>query len=141
MPTDPSIVTAFRQTRYRVSYARERLTVLIDQPCPPLLEPWLRGHAGCTPGWLITAHNGDAQPLETGLNDARQRVLRDWVTGHGYPYLPTVHEDPGGRWPDEPGLLIAGIEQGLVRALGRRFRQLALVALPMEANAELVWLD
>lgn len=132
---------AFYATHYQIALEARRLTLRIGAPCPRALEPWLARHGGRTPAWLITACNPGAQALSAAENTSRSIALRAWATAHAAALLETVNRDPTGNWPDEPGLLIAGLEEGLARSAALRFRQLAMVAVRAGAPVELLWLS
>ncbi|GAB3683544.1 DUF3293 domain-containing protein [Salinisphaera aquimarina] len=134
------IQTLFASACYRVTLPSGFADLRIDAPCPDTLACWLARHAGSTPAWLITAHNPRAQLLDASVNRARATVLEHYATTRHLVALECVNQDPADAWPDEPGLLIAGLEEGMARALGRRFAQLAIVEVRIAQSVRLLWL-
>ncbi|MES1933742.1 hypothetical protein T35B1_14110 [Salinisphaera shabanensis T35B1] len=145
MTRDPEIDTdlnaAFEATRYRVFLAGESHVLHIGAPCPEPLNDWLSDRAFASCGWLITAFNPNAEQIDAERNAARDALLRDWAARRASAWLATVNEDPHGDWPDEPGVLVAGIEEGEVRAMARRLAQAAIVCVAARSAASLVWID
>jgi hypothetical protein len=140
----PNLKQAFAATRYQVALDGKWLTLTTGAPCPEPLAAWLRAQ-GSPIAWLITAYNPGARMLAATTNAARHAVLRDWVAQRGLACLDSVNVDPTQKWPsdpwpDEPGLLIAGLEEDLARALAGRFGQLAMLAVRPDAPVALVWL-
>jgi len=130
---------AFRHTLYCVNAHESMHTLHIGRPCPPALVDWIARYARTA--WLITADNPRAEPLDEAINQTRRQLLETWTRTRALACLACVNQDPLGGWPDEHGLLIAGIQEGSARALGRRFGQLAIVAVSGNRPVELVWLN
>lgn len=130
----------FTDAAYQVSLDDAWLTLTIGNACPETLAAWLRAHGNRT-GWVITACNPGAKILAPGINAARNRALHDWTDQHGLPCLESINVDPDGQWPDEPGLLIGDLEEGLARVLAQRFGQFAIVAAPPDRPVDLLWLS
>ena len=131
--------TAFEATDYRVFLDGDSHVLRIGAPCPEPIAKWLRHRAFALCGWLITAYNPNAQQIDRDLNHARDVLLRDWANRRATCWLDTVNEDPSGDWPDEPGVLVAGIEEGAVRSMAMRQEQVAIVQICSRAGAHLVW--
>lgn len=131
---------AFEATRYRVFIENDSHVLQIGMPCPEPIADWLVRRAFARCGWLVTAYNPNAEPIDAQRNAARDALLRSWTVRRACGWLETVNEDPDGSWPDETGVLIAGVEEGEVRAQGRRLGQAAIVAVPASAPVGLVWL-
>ena len=129
------IAKAFSQTLYRVGDH----TLQIGATCPPPLARWIVRRSRTA--WLVTADNPGAACCPGGFNQARRQALETWVRIQAFSYLACVNCNPDRKWPDEHGLLIAGLDEGGARALGRRFGQLAIVAVALERPVELVWLS
>ncbi|ERJ19959.1 hypothetical protein SSPSH_001134 [Salinisphaera shabanensis E1L3A] len=132
---------AFEATDYRVFLDNESHVLHIGAPCPEPLSDWLAHRAFTQCGWLITAYNPKAEQIDAACNQARDALLRAWAQRRAAAWLETVNEAPNGGWPDEPGVLVAGIEEGEIRAMGRRLDQAALVQIAAADSIELVWLD
>ena len=136
----PDLNAAFEAARYRVFLAGESHVLHIGAPCPEALHDWLSDQAFASCAWLITAFNPNAEQIDAERNHARDAVLRDWAARRASVWLETVNEDPNGDWPDEPGVLVADIEEGEVRAMARRLGQAAIVAVLANNVATLVWI-
>jgi len=131
--------SAFEATHYRVFLDDDSHVLEIGALCPEPVTEWISRHAGARCAWLITGYNPDAQPIDDARNRARDRLLREWAHTRANAWLETVNEDPGRHWPNEPGVLLAGIEEGEVRATARRFGQAAIVVVPVAAAIQLIW--
>lgn len=135
------IASAFQTTRYRVFLNGAPQDVHIAAPCPEALARWIRQYDGRRAAWLITAYNPQARALDEARNHARDRWLRHWVACRARASLDAVNQALDGGWPDEPGVLMAGVAEDEVRALARRLGQLAIVAVPANGPAVLVWIE
>lgn len=131
---------AFETARYRVFIGDGSHVLAIGAPCPQPIATWISRHASGHCAWLVTAHNPNAEQIDAERNRARHTLLRAWATRRAGGWLETVNEDPDNHWPDEPGVLAIGIDEGEVRAQARRFGQAAIVAVPAEGPVTLVWL-
>ncbi|MBS63074.1 DUF3293 domain-containing protein [Salinisphaera sp.] len=131
---------AFEATNYRVFLDGDSHVLRIGAPCPPAVADWLSQRACARRAWLITAYNPNAEQTDDASNHARDALLRDWADRRATAWLETVNEDPHGDWPDEPGVLIAGVEEGEARAMAHRLGQAALVQVAMNEPTALVWL-
>ena len=132
--------TAFEATDYRVFLDGDSHVLRIGAPCPEPIARWLTDRAFADCAWLITAYNPNAKQIDEASNRARHALLRDWADRRATAWLETVNEDPHGDWPDEPGVLIAGVEEGEARAMAHRLGQAALVQVAMNEPTALVWL-
>lgn len=130
---------AFRAAAYRVDLDGTQCVLRIGAPPPCALADWIARRTGATPAWLITACNPRGQRVSDAANRGRSLVLTQLIARSGLHNLAAVNRDPAGAWPDEPGWLIAGLEEGRARDLARRFDQAALVAVT-PANCTLVWI-
>ncbi len=97
--------------------------------------------AGVRTHWaLLTPCNPGSQRLADDANRQRLEQLRAEVRELGLAGYDSFNRDPGGGWPDEPGLLLADAADGVVEALGRRYGQNAFLAGRMGQASQLVWL-
>lgn len=131
---------AFMTTRYRIDHAGDLWTLRVGEPCPAPLTDWVHRYAGSRPAWLITGCNPGADALATARNRGRIQLVRLWAAECASAWLPSVNEAANGAWPDEPGVLAAGVEEGLVRSMGRRLGQLAVVTVSASGPVSLLWL-
>lgn len=140
MRTRNDLNDAFESTDYCVQYQGDTVTLKLYQPTPEPLAGWVSAHNDAAPAWLITAYNPGGEAASETDNRARQYVLDALLDRHGLERLAAVNRDTGGDWPNEPGWLVAGLEEGRARHLARRFGQAALVAVDRE-RVDLVWSD
>jgi|GEM_PF-643710 len=142
MTNDLSLDAAFSSTRYEIDLPNQQAAcvVRIAQPVPDALTAWIAGYSRSGTAWIITADNPDAAPCDDAFNSARRWALDAMLKRPGVRWLATQHRAGYHNWPVEHGRLITGLETGLALALGRRFGQLAVVALPAGQPAQLVWL-
>ncbi|HET7315338.1 DUF3293 domain-containing protein [Salinisphaera sp.] len=135
-PTE--LTPAFESTDYCVEHRDETITLKLYQRTPQPLADWIAHYNGDTPAWLITAYNPGGEAVDAADNRARQYLLDALLDRHGLHCLPAVNRDTGGQWPNEPGWLVAGLEEGMARNLARRFGQAAVVSVSRETSS-LIW--
>ncbi|MEO1593806.1 MAG: DUF3293 domain-containing protein [Pseudomonadota bacterium] len=95
--------------------------------------------AGVTQAAIVTAYNPGSDRQSADANGAADRILRAGLGERGFDLRDTVAIDPSGEWPDEPGVLVLGIDVEDARVLGRAFGQNAIVAIDDSGAASLVW--
>jgi nicotinamidase-related amidase len=92
-----------------------------------------------TPVFLITGWNpgGDALPRQDNerANEDLVRVLDD----AGFEFWPAVGADASSEW-SEPGFMVNGADRSSMRALGRRFGQVAIYEADA-AGVRIVWCE
>lgn len=140
MRSKTELAGAFAATDYRVEHGGRVITLHLGEPPPSQLVDWIVAWAGSSTAWLITGCNPGAEMVSRAENEARCRVLGTMLNRSGVSRLPAVNHDPKGLWPDEPGWLVAGLEEGMARNLARRFGQAAIVAV-RAGDANLIWLE
>jgi hypothetical protein len=120
--TPEGLLQAFAQTDYRVRLDADDVVVRVG--CGhDRLDRSLDGR-----DWtIITAFNPGARPGDDGDNRRRHERLCDDARQSGFETRPSVNRDPSGRWPDEPGLLIVGLNADARAQLARRFDQAAVL--------------
>lgn len=144
---DKSLDAAYRQARYRLPLLEPQR----EGVSAPALDLWigrteprlraLLSRHGVSRAALLTACNPRSVATSRARNEAAMRALAGAVRDTGYSSVESLAMDPQGRWPDEPGLLIFGIERGAALALARRFDQNALVWIDEAATPALLWVD
>jgi len=125
---------AYRKTIYRV-LADSPFDLRVDRYSPEL-EAWHRT-CGVSSSALITAANPRSQQLSDRENQARNRSMRGDL--QSWTVLPTSSVDPDGKWPMEPGLLIAGLGSELAQQLSSRWGQIAWLQSEHAASPALMW--
>lgn len=138
MRTKLELNKAFMATNYCVEYDGHVIVLNPTEPTPAELRPWLTSHVGAGSAWLVTAHNPGGELARAPRNRTRTWLLDMLLSRHGITCLPAVNKDPAGHWPDEPGWLIAGLEEGHLRCLAVRLGQAAVLAVGSNTVA-LLW--
>ncbi|MDA3921429.1 MAG: DUF3293 domain-containing protein [Salinisphaera sp.] len=132
---------AFDATDYQTILDGDACSIRIGRPAPAAVASWIDENAASGTAWIITGDNPGAAQDSPGRNDARRTLLAIWVDRPGIEAITSTHHASDGRWPDEHGLLIAGIDDALALSLGRRFGQAAIVAVSAHDVARLWWLE
>jgi hypothetical protein len=134
-PDLPSLVEAYRRTKYRVEAPEGSIDITIGEAAPELDRLLDRLGVGC---WaFITAYNPGSIRRSAELNERDTERLRRELEAEGFTTLPGAGIGEG--WPPERSLLVAGMDREQARAAGRRFGQIAVVAGLRGAVAELVF--
>lgn len=137
MPIPPGALRAFLDTDYRVRLRRGGWTVIrIDAPLPSVLHACVKEPG--MPWGFITAWNPLAQMTSRASNRPAQRELLSALRQLGAVPCAGVGVGSGGKndWR-EPGLFVTGLDFATLDALGRRFRQAAIVRGVGHGPAEL----
>jgi hypothetical protein len=101
---------------------REFDAFLLRQPLPFVL-------AGCSSvaGWgIITAYN-PGELLADCQNQLHQRRLRERIAASGWSFHDARNVADDAVWPEEASYLVQPVDEQQILALGREFRQLAVV--------------
>lgn len=108
----------------------------VGRRCAPLAELLDEHRATCAA--FITAWNPEGALVGHELNQTAQTLLEqetsatdDYVRGEGRDV---------GNWPPEPSILIPGISRAKAKAVGRSFRQNAIIWAGGNAVPELILL-
>jgi hypothetical protein len=120
---DRETLQAFAGTDYVVDPGGHDLVLRVGR-CHAALDRLL----GNRPWAIVTACNPLTQRLSEAENRDRNRRLGAELDAGDFDHWPACNRDPGGRWPDEPGFLVAGIDPAQARALGARHGQAAVLA-------------
>ncbi len=129
------LLDAYRNTDYVIMPDDGDIVVHIDAAAPALMA--LLDSQSCTTAALLTAFNPRSEPAGAAENRAAHARLLARLDG--YRLLPTVHRDPAGIWPDEEGVLVAGIDQDTAIQVARDFAQNALVWIAAGELPVLIW--
>lgn len=131
---------AYRKARYLVHAPAGPVELKIGE-LDAAAERLLAVRCGIEMNWaIVTACNplGEIAGDEDNAQAMAELQLR--VEAEGVRWLPTAALDPEGRWPAEVGLLLCDPQPGFAEALGREFRQNAVVRAVLGAPPELRWL-
>lgn len=130
-------IQAYRDAIYRVA-AEPPFSLAVDQPSHDLERVYRE--AGVRSAAFLTACNPVGRPLRRETNEDRQRQLRADLETEGLSFVEGVGCDPVGRWAGEPSFLVLGISSDQAEALGKNYRQNAIVWASDDAVPRLVLL-
>ncbi len=91
-------------------------------------------------GAFITAWNPFSKELSSEANKHWDRELKRYLSVRGFAFVEGEGRGRTGEWPPEPSILVFGISRTEASAIGRRYRQNAIVYVPRGRPAELVML-
>ena len=132
MLLSPELIAAYERAEYVV---HGKLTLKIGQRSAAL-DALLEAQ-GATSAAFVTAANPRG---ERRSNEENRTALAALEASLAHPVYPGEGIDPEGGWPAEPSLLVIGVPRGEAEALGRAFRQNAIVYIEKGAAPELVML-
>jgi hypothetical protein len=130
----PEKIEAYREALYRVEALEGPFVLRVDVPSPELLALFdLHRVSGAA---YVTAYNPEGRLAPQKENQRRQQELEadlnPWVC------FPGAGEDPAGKWPPEPSFLVLGIPLEKAKALGKKYRQNAILWMEADAVPRLV---
>jgi Protein of unknown function (DUF3293) len=132
------LVSAYRATDY-VAHGNG-WAVVIRIGHHSLVADRLLARMQARSGAFITAWNPFSKELSSQANEHWGRDLKRYLSVRGFAF---AEGDGRGRtedWPPEPSILAFGISRAEASAIGRRYRQNAVVYVPQGRPAELVML-
>ena len=91
-------------------------------------------------GAFITAWNPFSKSRSVGANAYWDRELRSCLSTQGFAFLAGEGRGQIEEWPAEASLFAFGISRARAAAIGRRFRQNAIVYVPLGRPAQLMML-
>jgi Protein of unknown function (DUF3293) len=91
-------------------------------------------------GAFITAWNPFGKSLSAGANAYWDRELKGYLSAHRLAYFAGEGRGNTGEWPPESSIFAFGMSRTQAASIGRRFRQNAIVYVPLGRPAELVML-
>ncbi|MFT5732537.1 MAG: hypothetical protein ACJA2W_001417 [Planctomycetota bacterium] len=132
-----SLVAAYRETLYEVEGDHPMVLRVGErsEPMSRLMEAG--GHVGAV---YVTACNPFSQPLGDAENGALQEELKEALAGEGRTFIEGQGRHPSGGWAPEASLLVLGLQRDEAAALGRRWRQNAVLWIGRETIPELLLL-
>jgi acetyl esterase/lipase len=77
------------------------------------------------PFWVVTSDNPYSSALDAAQNERRRADLVGLLASRGVTAHATLARDPSGRWPDEEGVALEGVDAGLARHLAELYDQFA----------------
>jgi hypothetical protein len=133
-----ALVSAYRETDY-VAHGNGRVVVVrIGHQSMGVDKLLARMHA--RNGAFITAWNPFSKSLSLGANEYWNRELKRYLIIRGFTFVGGEGRARAGEWPPEPSIFACGISRTEASAIGRRYRQNAIVYVPLGRPAELVML-
>lgn len=130
---------AFEATDYLVHTGDDWRRINIGRPAGDTLSVWLKKNCDASCAWIVTAYNPRAAPNDEAANRQRDAALKACLDAAGHRYVAANSRARDSTWPDEPGVCILDMDEGLARALALRFAQAAMVAVPVAGLPQLVW--
>ncbi|WP_273452662.1 DUF3293 domain-containing protein [Nevskia ramosa] len=131
---------AYRLARYVVSTPAGPVEVRIGA-VDAATERLLAARCDIDSNWaIVTACNPLGEIAGDEDNAQAMAELQGRLDAAGVRWLPSVALDPEGVWPAEVGVLLCDPQPGFAEALGREFRQNAIVRAVLGAPPELRWL-
>lgn len=127
--------SAFRRARYRVFAPAGELLLRVDQPDVKLAE-LLANSAGTAA--LLTAFNPHGRRQAPFRNRRSQQLLMRTLKQQGRIMFAARNEDPRGRWPVEPSLLVMGMLEKDARRLAARHGQAAFLWIETGGTPRLI---
>ncbi len=133
-----NLVSAYRATEY-VAHGNGWVVVIRIGHRSVVVDRLLaRMHA--RDGAFVTAYNPFSKELSFEANEHWNRELKRYLSVRGFAFVEGEGRGRIGGWPPEPSILAFGISRTEASAIGRRFRQNAVVYMPRGRPAELVML-
>lgn len=132
-PAGRHLEEAYKQTLYHVADLGFRIRC--DQYHPDL-DAWLQDQ-GWTSWAFITAYNPLSQMQTAEMNQQNTALLALELAA--YPHYPASGVPLYGAWPPEPGFFIINMSEEAILALGRQFRQYAVVFGERGKASQLLW--
>jgi putative PIN family toxin of toxin-antitoxin system len=132
MLLSPQLIAAYERADYEV---HGHFTLRIGRRSGAL-DALLEAH-GAASAAFVTAANPRGEKRADADNRA---ALAELEASLACPFYKGQGRDPDGNWPAEPSLLVVGIPRGEAEALGRAWRQNAIVFIEKGAAPELVML-
>jgi hypothetical protein len=136
MPSD--LVLAYRATDYVAFNGSRAFLVRIGHRS--LVIDGLLTRMKKRSGAFITAWNPYSKSRNTGANAYWDRELKSVLRARGFAFLAGEGRGQIGEWPPEPSVFAFGISRARAASIGRRFRQNAIVYVPLGRPAELLML-
>ena len=132
------LVLAYRATDY-VAHSGSRVFI-IRIGHHSLVIDGLFTRMNAKSGAFITAWNPFSKSLSLGASEFWNRDLKRYLIVRGFSFVDGEGRGRDGEWPPEPSIFAFGISRTEASAIGRRYRQNAIVYVRLGRPAELVML-
>lgn len=133
-----TIEEAYRATDYVVFTESTSTVIRIGKKSSAVDRLLLRFH--CRSAAYVTAWNPYGKTLSNIQNGNRHRQLIAQMRARGQSYLMGEGRGEIGDWPPELSILVFGVDQRRAEAIGRDFRQNAIVYVELNRPASLLML-
>jgi hypothetical protein len=143
-PVGPSSIvpseklTAYLATNYCLGYNPEEVVLNIGKHCTSLAELFTEHRVAC--GAFITAYNPEGTQQSAEANSRDHAALLAQVAALGHAFIEGEGADATGEWPAERSVFAYGMDKASACAVGRQFRQDAIVWVGRDAVPQLVLL-
>ena len=135
---ESALVSAYRETDYVAHDGGRVVVVRIGHRS--MVVDGLLARMRARNGAFITAWNPFSKRLSLGANEYWNRELKRYLIVRGFSFVDGEGRGRAGEWPPEPSIFAFGISRTEASAIGRRYRQNAIVYVPLGRPAELVML-
>jgi hypothetical protein len=130
-----ALTVAYFETDYMV-LEPHRFTLKIGAQCLDILRVF--EEQGCSNAAFLTAWNPYSELKSDRENKAAQQRLENGLDRNSYVLFQGIGNDPSGKWPGEPSVLVLGISREEASRFGSEFRQNAFVWIGSDGIPELV---
>lgn len=135
---DPTLIQAYRRTRYSADLDGEAIVLMVDSPSPVMAAAIAA--AGAPGAAFITAENPYSTSSAAQDNAASQALLKSELAALGATLFEGVGQGDDPNWPGEASYLAVGISRDQACLLGRKYQQNAIVWIGADGTPELVLL-
>ena len=135
---DPALLQKYRETEYRVRGDGGAFVLELDRPCEALAGIFRERRAASAA--FISAFNPYSQATSRAENEAADARLKSRLAELGFEVIDAFGSDGTPDGWSEPSCLVLGITREAAEALGRDFRQNAIVFAGADAVPRLVLL-
>lgn len=131
--------TVFRATSYRVEASEACFTLRIGFTAPDF-DDYLR-RQGIANWGIVSAYNSMALACTEAENQRRQQDLQAQIKALGWRFLKGVNLADADDWRPEASCVLLAVNEAQVCALGRAFRQAAVVCGDSGSAPRLVFIQ
>lgn len=135
---DPALLQKYRETEYHVEGDGHSFVLELDRPSAALAEIFRERRAASAA--FISAFNPYSQATSAAENEAANARLKSLLVDRGFQVIDAFGSDGTPDGWSEPSYLVPGITREAAEALGRDFRQNAIVFAAADAVPRLVLL-
>ena len=133
---DPRLLAAYTVADYEIQAPRP-FTLHVGAASAALMALHRRFRVDTSV--VITACNPGSERRGVQANALAHQQLIDAVNARGWLHVPSISRDPRGEWPDEPGLLVLGMDEAAALEFGRQFAQAAVLFNVAGHPPRLLW--